>query len=438
MSQLNIRVMSKEIATNFSISIVFFDGVVDKQQIPYIDAQVTSLINKRTPIVFNMAGVTYINLNALEFFVDIGESAEKYGFHHIMSNLHPQIYTLFCNMGINFLFSIYGNEDDALKKAREQQLSETKRRDKMESIPGTTSVLNKMGIGIQEVCDWEVPELKEKDLYFIKKIKEMISQKALELPVIPSTALRLMDLSANPGSSPEELEKEIGKDPTLASTLLKVANSCVYCGVMPVESIKAGIVRLGRKRLRSMIMALTLGSKIIKGKKIDIIARNLWMHSLASAYMTSAIAKSLKMDDSVVFSAALLHDIHKAILLPICRDALKDIVDYFPETPVLEMVYQEHAETIFQEMKEKWNFPVSFINILLHKKDFLSLKDEEEKQNAALVFLGNQFIKAVEKKARPGKLEEAFQYLHIKKEQLPLLIQESERIYKETASTRGA
>ncbi len=431
MSSLNIRIVTKEIALRFFTSVIFFDGIIEKQQVPYIESQISPVLSKKLPVIFNMSGVTYLNSNALELFVDIGENAEKYGIQHIMSNLHPQIYTLLCNMGINFLFSIYLTEEEALKKAKDQQLLDTKRRDKLEPMPHSTGVLSCLAEDSDDVQPLEPVALSQKDKDFIAKIQKLIKGKALELPVLPGTALRLMDLSGNPSSSIEDLEKEIGKDPSLASALLKIANSCVYGGVMPVDSIKSGIVRLGRKRLRAMIMGLTLGSKIIKGKKIDIIARNLWIHSLASAYMTSSIAKFLKIEDSVAFSAALLHDLHKAILLPVCRDALKDVLDYFPTMPVLEMVYQEHFEAIVKEIQEKWNFPPSFTNILLHQKNFSQAQEGEERQNAALVFLGNQFIKAIEKKAIPWKLEKATEYLHIKKEQIPIFIQNSENIYKE-------
>ncbi|BBM84999.1 HDOD domain-containing protein [Candidatus Uabimicrobium amorphum] len=356
-------------------------------------------INKISPLqvaenihyfILDFANVKYINHGGMSFLIDtaekISQTAQCFCIH-----LNSKIQTIFRSVGLNLLYTVKENLSDIFCVAPK---------------------LNR------KILD-------KRDLQFLDYLQKNLKNK-IDLPLLPATALRLMDLSANPNSNLNELEKTIKDDVTITTVLLKTANSISFAGNWPVETVQSAIVRLGRKRLRSMIMSLTLACTVIKGNKIDLLARDLWNHSMSCAHLSSSIAKELGVDDGVVFAGGLLHDIHKAVLLSICRKIYKKQGDYFPTVTVLQNIYDSYFEQVTKKIASEWHLPQNLVFAI--RNTFYSTPENKEQ---AVVSFASKLIDYIEK-----NLDDFFSFataeidlLQIRRNDVYKLIGRGQRIY---------
>lgn len=421
---LHIEIDHKKLTSGTQASVITLDGALEKRSVDTLEQQVAGCMRQHSShIIFNLRGVTFLDTAGLDFLANIAETIEQGGRKAVLTNVQAKIYTMLCSMGLNLLFTVYRDETSALASLQVTPATAiTQVIPQVNEIHPPTDTQSKTARCIP---------LTSEDSEFIEKLRHTIAGRRFALPLLPVSAIHLMELTNNPQATLEELQHHIGQDLTIASTLLQVANSAMFRGIMPITSIKDAIMRLGKNRLRSMIVGLTLGSKIIKGKKIDILARDLWRHSMSCAGITSAVAKFRKHDDSTAFSAALIHDIHKAILLSVCRDMLGPDPAYFPSLPLLEGIYKEHAEIIHEEIHKKWSIPCTLIAIIKNMYNF-NLSSADTMQDTALVALAHKIVEFLHDSTVQLQAEPEMRFLNMASDDIAQLIDQGKKICQET------
>lgn len=165
--------------------------------------------------------------------------------------------------------------------------------------------------------------LREAVLGVVKKFKAG----NIDLPVLPKVVHEIEEVIKKPDSDAKKLADVIERDAVISIRLLTVANSPIYRGTDKITTVRQAIPRLGVKETQSIV--LTIASKSIyktKNAQIMVLMEKLWLHSLASAYASKAIAQKLALGDvESFFLMGLLHDVGKVLLVR----ALTDII---PET----------------------------------------------------------------------------------------------------------
>ena len=144
------------------------------------------------------------------------------------------------------------------------------------------------------------------------------------LPTLPEVVMRIMEVVADPDSSPEELEEVLRSDPATVHKLLQVVNTPAFAGAGQKGewSLHDAIVRLGRRKLASVALQIKLINSLIKPEESGFDLRRFWIHSVGTAHIADKLyqAKMVDVDDEEVdvaqhyWVAALLHDIGKLIL----------------------------------------------------------------------------------------------------------------------------
>ena len=217
-----------------------------------------------------------------------------------------------------------------------------------------------------------------------------------EMPPFPQVVQRAMQALADPEYEVSGLVDILKVDQAVTANILKLCNSAYFGLPRKVASLKEAVVYLGANQLRQLLLS-GAASKIYEkpSQGYAVFADELWRHALATAVMAQVLRRHLrlKIDENMVFTAALLHDVGKVVLSAFVSDkyrAIEAMVDggecSFQEAEK-EVLGFDHAE-IGGKIAEKWKFPPEIIAaIAFHHEPSRSAK--EFRLLAELVALAN-------------------------------------------------
>lgn len=135
------------------------------------------------------------------------------------------------------------------------------------------------------------------------------------IPPAPIIFVKLLELFAREDSDSEAITKTIGMDPGLTASLLLMSNSAAFGGFMEVGSVEEAVLRLGINRIRRLVTLLCV-EKVIRFPKSPAYKENqLWEHSLTTAIAARQLAVRTGQDEHRAFTAGLLHDLGKILLI---------------------------------------------------------------------------------------------------------------------------
>ena len=149
------------------------------------------------------------------------------------------------------------------------------------------------------------------------ELREKIYSRIDELPTLPAMLPKLMNLMESNKASASDIADVISHDPSLASKILKVANSAYYGFSQKITSLEKAVPLLGFNMVRSLALSIGVINNLPSGKKLPNFSHDgLWLHSLAVAILMQEFGKKDEKEDErdYLFIVGLLHDIGKIIL----------------------------------------------------------------------------------------------------------------------------
>jgi HD-like signal output (HDOD) protein len=149
-----------------------------------------------------------------------------------------------------------------------------------------------------------------------------------DLPAFPGVATRLVDLLEHPEASLHEVEALVSQDPAVSSQLLRVANSLMYRGAMPIETVPQAVIRLGFRETAQV--AMTAACRVLFSledrAELEIhpaLWRSLWLDSLLGGYGGRLLSRELKRGQpDRIFLAAMFRNLGSLLILKIVARAL--------------------------------------------------------------------------------------------------------------------
>ena len=197
-----------------------------------------------------------------------------------------------------------------------------------------------------------------------QEMKQKILEGIDELPPMPAVVIKAQGLLADPNSSANELAALLETDQSIATRVLKMANSAFYGMSGRVSSIKHASLVLGYQNLSQIISVAGMHKALDKklpGYGFD--SEELWRHSLSVALGAKLIASRKNPEmEMVAHTAGLVHDVGKIIMDPFVLEE-KQRFDAFllqekqtylnAEQQILGL---DHAE-IAAEVCKKWSIP---------------------------------------------------------------------------------
>lgn len=130
-----------------------------------------------------------------------------------------------------------------------------------------------------------------------------------QLPALPQSAIRLLELSQDPTNGPAEFAVPIESDPGLTGQVLRFVNSSYFGFSREISSIKLAITLVGIRTIKNFALWSAVFSLMPNPKCGPFDLKNLWQDSLRRALFARATGKLLGMKEAEEpFSAALLQD----------------------------------------------------------------------------------------------------------------------------------
>jgi putative nucleotidyltransferase with HDIG domain len=230
-------------------------------------------------------------------------------------------------------------------------------------------------------------------------LKELINRD-ISLPVCPVVFTSLLSALGQADSSCVDLAEILQSDATLASQVLRAANSAVYGLPRQVRSIDEAIFRIGFKEVWSISSALK-ARELFRTQNQPWSAFNakLWDHTLLTAALARVLVTRCKLDRAdELFTAALLHDIGKAVLYQVTPDyavLCQNASMTGHELSQLENDFfgTNHAK-LGAELLRHWNLPETLADLVAKHHDEPGNPAETGRRHHALV-LANEFAHAL-------------------------------------------
>ncbi len=154
------------------------------------------------------------------------------------------------------------------------------------------------------MTDIEVPKL---------DLKQILS--GAQLPALPQSAIRLLELSQDPSNGPVEFAVPIESDPGLTGQVLRFVNSSYFGFSREISSVKLAITLVGIRTIKNFALWSAVFSLMPNPKCGPFDLKSLWQDSLRRALFARAMAKILGLKEAEEpFAAALLQDMAVPVL----------------------------------------------------------------------------------------------------------------------------
>ncbi len=149
-----------------------------------------------------------------------------------------------------------------------------------------------------------------------------------ELPAFPGVAARLVDLLEQPDAEIRDVEFLISQDQVVSAQVLRIANSVIYGGAFPVETVSEAVLRLGFKETAEVAMGAACRSLFSMEDRAELetfpeLWRALWLDSQVCAYGGRLLARELgRGRPERVFLSAMFRDLGGLLILKIVARGL--------------------------------------------------------------------------------------------------------------------
>ncbi len=248
-----------------------------------------------------------------------------------------------------------------------------------------------------------------------------------ELPTVPdlySQLCRMVEESADI----EAIAKKLEEDPSIASKLLRVANSAFYGA--KTGSISQAIMYIGLINVKNIV--LTNGIFTSMGIDRDL-QRALWNHvSLTNKLMNAIYQKCLfKKIPNTFASAGLLHDIGRVIVYKYFMEDFKIVLTELEEKPDLNITDIEadimgvDHQRIGGYLLNWWDIPVPIVEAAVYHHDPMN-EAVMNRELVSVIHIANYYAWKLldDKTSRQGFDERVYDFLGIQEENILKIIEE--------------
>lgn len=143
---------------------------------------------------------------------------------------------------------------------------------------------------------------------------EQLVQSIRDLPSLPAVVMDLLGDLDMEQADISVLAKKVSLDPALTAKTLRLANSPAFGLQVKVATIQQAITFLGFQTVRNLIAAAAVTVCFPAGRCPGFSDRMFWRHASASAACARALARRIRFNQDIAFTAGLLHDIGRLVL----------------------------------------------------------------------------------------------------------------------------
>lgn len=189
----------------------------------------------------------------------------------------------------------------------------------------------------------------------------------IDLPSVPATLARVIQITNSPDATAEQLAGAVMLDQSLATKVLRLANSAYLGRRTKAETITEAVVTLGFSSVRNLAASASVVDALFPKQMFQGFSwQDMWIHSVTCGLAAEAIytrsSGGMSRSNESAFIAGLLHDVGKLILARALPQRFIQVVEACREYN-FDMVRAEnniigtnHAK-VGGELSEQWEFP---------------------------------------------------------------------------------
>lgn len=219
---------------------------------------------------------------------------------------------------------------------------------------------------------------------------EKIILETVDVPSLPTVAIKVLHLMNDDFSSINELEKIVSRDLAFSTRLLRIANSTYYGRGRSIDTVSTAIIVIGFNTMKSLVVAASLKDL---HRNFGLFEQKLWEHSLGVSLAASILARETQLisaEEAMV--AGLVHDVGKTVL----NNSLAESYSL-----VIERVYEQGESFINVEdellgfnhcnvgglIARKWKLPRNLEVVIEyhHAAEFPDLEDKDQEVTCELI-----------------------------------------------------
>ena len=163
-----------------------------------------------------------------------------------------------------------------------------------------------------------------------------------DLPSLPAVVMELLNSIDQDDVDISVLAKKVSHDQALTAKTLRLANSSLYGLQVKVTTIQQAITYLGFQTTRNLITAAAVTGCFAEGHCPGFDHKAFWRHSIATAACAKVLARQMRFNQDYAFTAGLLHDIGRLVL-----------VACFPNQYSVTIAYREEHDCYLLEAERK-------------------------------------------------------------------------------------
>jgi len=210
-------------------------------------------------------------------------------------------------------------------------------------------------------------------------MSNVISKKDLlnrlhQLPSLPGIVQELIASFNNPDVDTILLAYKIEQDQGLTARVLRVANSSFYGLSRKVGSVQDALVVLGFESVRSMALSAVMMHAFAVSRSSTFDRQTYWQRSFRVAAIAKALAKALRQETALVFTAGLFYDIG-LLVFDLCIPQQFYLLLQKQADTGLSLIELEQSELGFDhievgaELIHLWNFPLEIEQVVRYWRE---------------------------------------------------------------------
>jgi HD-like signal output (HDOD) protein len=219
-------------------------------------------------------------------------------------------------------------------------------------------------------------------------LKELLQ--SAQLPALPQSAIRLLELSKNADNGPVQYAVPIEADPGLTGQVLKFVNSSYFGFSREISNVKLAITLVGVRTIKNFSLWSAVFSIMPNPRCGPFDLKSLWQDSLRRGLFARAVGKELGVKEAEdLFAAALLQDMAIPLLAKELPQEYQELLESRKDgNKRLSLLEREafgwtHADAAAY-MARSWKLPDEFATLIETHTEIDSLLATEPKNLAKI------------------------------------------------------
>lgn len=203
----------------------------------------------------------------------------------------------------------------------------------------------------------------------INDLQKAIREEKIKLPAMPDIAIRIREAFKDEQYDIMHIAHIVQADTGLAAYTLKIANSPLHRGPIPITTAKHAICRLGQQSVQNLVLIYTVRSLFeTKSSKLKNLLSQQWQLSTGIAAISAILSRRCEdFDPDKALLAGLLQDIGNLPLINWLKDQEIENEDMDVQ---FEALSARFSVKIGLMIMQAWQFADELIEVVKSREDW--------------------------------------------------------------------